>query len=61
MDKLVLLTALLCVVCYFRIAWGVHFGTREFPRIGVKKYFLFYWSEDKYKKILLFERKIDKH
>lgn len=61
MDILVILTAVLCIICFFRIAFGIHFGTREFPRIGIKKYFLYYWTEDGYKKIFLFERRINKN
>jgi hypothetical protein len=59
MEYIIILTVILTIFCIIRLFFGVYIGTRDFGRIGVRKYFLFYYTQEGYKKIFLFERKLD--
>jgi len=58
MEYIIILTVILTIFCIFRLFFGVYIGTRDFGRIGVRKYFLFYYTQDGYKKIFLFQTRL---
>jgi hypothetical protein len=59
MEYLIItLTILGLIFCVIRLLFGVYIGTREFKSLNIKKYYLFYWSNDRYNKVFLFETKI---